>query len=247
MSIKYGEGEKAFERLQQKIIKSSDDESIFAWLYEAAREDQTCGLLARHPSAFASPHIYGPLPSSQDDDGEQEAYAMTNKGLAIHLDPKPYVSGGLFTAALRCPAPKYDNCFLAVYLQKVGNSSNQFLRVRCDRLTAVSKRGLGRRIYIKQASNFAAMDNLRVQMARQSLQPSPAVQLMMARQQAADIRSVSEMSQLDAPDSQPSMRNSMALERSTGRNSESHQRQSMAGTDPGSQGANSRRHFWRRN
>jgi hypothetical protein len=31
MSPIYGEGDQAFIRLQQEIIKTSDDESIFAW------------------------------------------------------------------------------------------------------------------------------------------------------------------------------------------------------------------------
>ena len=44
MSLLYGEGEAAFQRLQMKIIKSSDDESIFAW----AKGDlcSPCRLLA---------------------------------------------------------------------------------------------------------------------------------------------------------------------------------------------------------
>ena len=45
----YGEGEKAFFRLQLEILRISDDESIFAW-----RDAENLGgsLLARSPTAF---------------------------------------------------------------------------------------------------------------------------------------------------------------------------------------------------
>lgn len=43
----YGEGEKAFERLQLEIIKTSDDQSIFAWTRDQHRS--LSGLLAKSP------------------------------------------------------------------------------------------------------------------------------------------------------------------------------------------------------
>ncbi|THU85397.1 hypothetical protein K435DRAFT_869333 [Dendrothele bispora CBS 962.96] len=57
MSPIYGEGgAKAFMRLQQEIIKYSDDRSIFAWV-ASSRDDsdrQERGLFASSPSEFAS-------------------------------------------------------------------------------------------------------------------------------------------------------------------------------------------------
>jgi Heterokaryon incompatibility protein (HET) len=49
MYMLYGEGEKAFRRLQEEIIKRSDDHSIFAW---TGVEDGYPGLLARSPTGF---------------------------------------------------------------------------------------------------------------------------------------------------------------------------------------------------
>jgi Heterokaryon incompatibility protein (HET) len=52
MPLLYGEGgEKAFKRLQEEIMKVSDDDSIFAW--EAESSYQT-GMLAGFPSYFAN-------------------------------------------------------------------------------------------------------------------------------------------------------------------------------------------------
>jgi hypothetical protein len=49
LAMIYGEGEKAFLRLQEEIIKRSVDHSIFAW---SGVEDGHPGLLARSPAVF---------------------------------------------------------------------------------------------------------------------------------------------------------------------------------------------------
>jgi hypothetical protein len=80
MPLLYGEGSKAFYRLQLEIIKESDDESIFAWCEDDWSISVESGLLARSPAAFK-------------DSGDIEAtdwirsspYAMTNQGLQITL------------------------------------------------------------------------------------------------------------------------------------------------------------------
>jgi hypothetical protein len=52
MPMLYGEGAKAFTRLQEEILRTTDDQTIFAW-----RSDPSPGyknsFLASHPSAFA--------------------------------------------------------------------------------------------------------------------------------------------------------------------------------------------------
>ena len=51
MPLLYGEGDKAFQRLQHEILQTqAHDESIFAW---ADAKTYHCGLLARSPKAFA--------------------------------------------------------------------------------------------------------------------------------------------------------------------------------------------------
>jgi len=51
MSIVYGEGPKAFQRLQEAIIKQSDDHTILAWSGTANSHEHT-GVLASSPAAF---------------------------------------------------------------------------------------------------------------------------------------------------------------------------------------------------
>lgn len=50
MPLLYGEGSKAFMRLQYEILQTQEDDSIFAWTDDKV---QYCGLFARSPAAFA--------------------------------------------------------------------------------------------------------------------------------------------------------------------------------------------------
>lgn len=55
MPLLYGEGRvKAFKRLQEEIIKSTNDDSIYAWRYpdELSKRQYFWGLLAESPAAF---------------------------------------------------------------------------------------------------------------------------------------------------------------------------------------------------
>lgn len=55
MPLLYGEGRaKAFRRLQEEIIRSTNDDSIYAWSYpeEQSKKQHFWGLLAESPSAF---------------------------------------------------------------------------------------------------------------------------------------------------------------------------------------------------
>jgi hypothetical protein len=83
MPLLYGEGNKAFMRLQLEIIKVSDDDSIFAWVHEPPRDHTAnSGLLANSPSAF---HQSGNICAGGPDRPLASPYSMTNQGLEISL------------------------------------------------------------------------------------------------------------------------------------------------------------------
>jgi hypothetical protein len=94
MPLLYGEGKKAFYRLQLEIIRNSSDESIFAWGQESGNRvpESTLwryGLLAEDPRPFRE---------SGDIVGEfsfRPPYMMTNKGLQIManlMSPSKYMA-----------------------------------------------------------------------------------------------------------------------------------------------------------
>ncbi|KAI1825299.1 heterokaryon incompatibility protein-domain-containing protein [Xylaria intraflava] len=87
MPLLYGEGEQAFIRLQQEIMKESDDQTIFAWggsdlvPFSGSESDLKGGILAPSPKLFAGS---GHIVRSRTDE-IYEPYATTNKGLQIAL------------------------------------------------------------------------------------------------------------------------------------------------------------------
>jgi hypothetical protein len=85
MPLLYGEGERAFTRLQEEIMKESGDQSLFAWdcYFPLDAHDtqppEGVGVLASHPSAFSKCANIVPYTT------KLEPYTMTNQGLRIHL------------------------------------------------------------------------------------------------------------------------------------------------------------------
>ncbi|MCJ1311162.1 hypothetical protein MMC25_004832 [Agyrium rufum] len=74
MPMLYGEGDKAFLRLQEEICRRSDDHTIFAWPIN--RQDQP-GLLADSPKAFENCQNIRALTSRKG----RSPYSLTNRGL----------------------------------------------------------------------------------------------------------------------------------------------------------------------
>ncbi|KAI4184827.1 MAG: hypothetical protein L6R41_004493 [Letrouitia leprolyta] len=88
MPLLYGEGDKAFMRLQHEIVKVSDDESIFAWCDSGLAQS---GLLARSPAAFAMSGSIVPVKLSNFD--RKGLYTVTNRGVAFEQMALLYTSG----------------------------------------------------------------------------------------------------------------------------------------------------------
>ncbi|KAB5586239.1 heterokaryon incompatibility protein-domain-containing protein [Coniochaeta sp. 2T2.1] len=68
MPLLYGEGENAFKRLQQEIIRSSDDQSVFAWNYGA----KSPPLLAPSPRHFTLCYDVRAVDHAADISGSRE-------------------------------------------------------------------------------------------------------------------------------------------------------------------------------
>jgi hypothetical protein len=92
----YGEGHKAFIRLQLEILSMSDDESIFAWT--DGNDSYSTGLLARSPAAFENS---GDVIRRQFYD--RSPYSMTNQGLSIEM-------------RLEIPEPRQDHNYPGIFL-----------------------------------------------------------------------------------------------------------------------------------
>lgn len=96
MPLLYGEGPKAFTRLQEEIARESNDLSLFAW--KAKSVDQTHrGILASTPSEF---HDSGSIGVTQRTNFNPD-FLMTNKGLRLDSDLYPGQNGS-YLMPLNC-------------------------------------------------------------------------------------------------------------------------------------------------
>jgi hypothetical protein len=139
MPLLYGEGTKAFTRLQEEIIKKYDDDSIFAWASpEGPFPSGTYrGLLARSPSEFTS---------SGDVDfqasNHSEPFSVTNKGLRVqfsgHTDPNsPMEFVVKLESTTKDPSlPHYSRTNVKIRLRKLFDHDTQYVRVDSHRLDA---------------------------------------------------------------------------------------------------------------
>ncbi|KAL8940419.1 MAG: hypothetical protein Q9211_002284 [Gyalolechia sp. 1 TL-2023] len=85
MPLLYGEGKRAFRRLQEEIARTSDDETLFAWIANSGdntypKIDVLSGIFAPDPLAFqGSGNIYRSIET------ERPPYFTTNRGLCIEI------------------------------------------------------------------------------------------------------------------------------------------------------------------
>lgn len=127
MPLLYGEGDKAFFRLQEEIVKVSDDHTLFAWRARNPRFSTWRGLFAITPAEFAgleSCHRY--LESSLS----AEPNYMTNRGMRLHLklyQPPNPTAPEEYLALLDAYFPDSDASYLAILLQRV--ATDEFVRI----------------------------------------------------------------------------------------------------------------------
>lgn len=142
MPLLYGEGGiKAFFRLQEEIIRNSNDESIFAWAEPGFFDGPThmfienASVLAESPASFVGASNI--VPSQRDN----EPYSMTNMGLSICLPVLqfkflPSFFAGKVTTLGAPPEYAVLNCHyyddfrgpLCIELQSSGSDFNRFYR-----------------------------------------------------------------------------------------------------------------------
>lgn len=104
MPLLYGEGNRAFQRLQEEILRASDDESLFAWGYgKLLRVEDFAydhSLFAITPSDFS---LCGSMVHDTPAGFRPSHYTMTNKGLYIETSicylP---IEGGIAFARVNC-------------------------------------------------------------------------------------------------------------------------------------------------
>lgn len=125
----YGEGDKAFLRLQEEILRTSDDHSLFAWIDESASESASSGLLAPSPALFK--HCASVV-AFRDWTEPSLPFSLSNSGLSISLPlvkvSEPDASGSTHRALLNCAwsADRSERTYIA--LEQISARTQQYCR-----------------------------------------------------------------------------------------------------------------------
>ncbi|CAH0051979.1 unnamed protein product [Clonostachys solani] len=161
MPLVYGEGSKAFLRLQEEILRRSDDQTIFAWRsMRSQKSRQVRGLFANSPREFSN--FYDGLPDESnlsvepstpstndhlvrvwDFQTPQQPIAMTNRGIRItgriqdlraHLEPHNTV-----ILILNCCFGGDPRRAAGIYLQRQDN--DRYARIRPHEIAVLEREG----------------------------------------------------------------------------------------------------------
>jgi hypothetical protein len=149
MPMIYGEGEEhAFLRLQEEILKISDDESIFAWT-----SSLSSGLLAVSPAAFSqSGHI---IVSKRQSSGK--SFTFSNKGIRVELPMKRIGEEDeeRFHGVLNCVESGRSTTMVGIALVGFSDEKDVFIRTSTSSLFPVETSEVARlrirKVYVEQS------------------------------------------------------------------------------------------------
>lgn len=150
MPLLYGEGQNAFKRLQEEIIKRTTDHSIFAWFLSSKSALLYGGILAESPKAFSGcGKLFSTCKSRYSDNNSagQKSYLLTNRGLHIELPMTETMDCtlcqgwadsklvGCRLAILNCWTAGSDNKRVSIHLAPESGMDGVLQRVHCGIIT----------------------------------------------------------------------------------------------------------------
>jgi len=140
MPLLYGEGERAFTRLQEEIMKVLDDHSLFAW----KSSEKHGGLLATSPAAFFNSSEIIPFNPSGTLNG---AITVNNKGIHLKLHFRT-VSQDIGLAILPCIENGKE---VAIYLRAMSETKEYFVRTQSDTLELLNLKDFSQSEYCEKS------------------------------------------------------------------------------------------------
>ncbi|KAF3000681.1 hypothetical protein E8E13_001551 [Curvularia kusanoi] len=126
MPMLYGEGYRAFNRLQLEILRKTNDHTIFAWNFHYSTPSPLVGVLAPSPFYFAD--SADTRPSGTPRPTESLTHEITNNGLRITLPIVETDDKDELVALLHCENKKGSR--LGIHLGKAREGSLQYGRFR---------------------------------------------------------------------------------------------------------------------
>lgn len=132
MPLIYGERETSFIRLQEEIMRISDDHTIFAWRHDDGR----AGLLATSPAAFA--RSYNIIQANQFGSSGNPP-TVSSRGVYLELPFLGVDGRGIGLAILPCKdkTDKDDLRLISIYVKDLSLTMEHFMRVETHTLEKV--------------------------------------------------------------------------------------------------------------
>lgn len=163
MPMIYGEGERAFIRLQEEIVKETNDLSLFAWKSQEDHEPENfTGLFARSPREFA--HCRNILRWS-DFLAPRPEFVITNNGVRLETCLGISDDNELVLDLVCCDLTDFEER-LGIYLHHAGS---RLLRKRPDTLYRTQNPGLwlgGKsKVYVPKRLSSEEKQRIRLELA----------------------------------------------------------------------------------
>ncbi|KAM7216453.1 Heterokaryon incompatibility protein (HET) domain containing protein [Rhypophila decipiens] len=162
MPMLYGEGSKAFIRLQEEILRDSEDQSLFAWTAseESAKQAPYRGLFALSPAEFASSFDVDSFPRLS---AFQTPMTPINRGIPFTTEPI-YLASHTFPIkfdrrlrmGLNCHRWHGDESQI-IGIELISRGGDQYLRACPDRLFESRTSGSTVTVYV---AKHAARDKI---------------------------------------------------------------------------------------
>lgn len=132
MPLIYGERETSFIRLQEEIMRTSDDHTLFAWQHD----DNRAGLLATSPAAFADSYN---VIRSNPFGSFGNAPTVSSRGIHLELHFLGIDRRGIGLAILHCKeqTDQGNLRLIAIYVKDLSLTMELFMRVESHTLEKV--------------------------------------------------------------------------------------------------------------
>ena len=117
LPLLYGEGEAAFIRLQEEIMKKTNDLSILAWSSHIYEKCTIFGVLARHPQYFRNSRNLAFIRDSK----QLPDFTSTNKGLKLETNIMYNDWQSIYALDINCLDLANAGEPLSIHLQHIGD------------------------------------------------------------------------------------------------------------------------------
>ncbi|KAI0813189.1 HET-domain-containing protein [Xylaria sp. FL0064] len=150
MPMLYGEGRKAFIRLQEEILKQSEDQSLFAWraTAESAADAPYRGIFADSPDEFIK--CDGIIPF-QSLSANQTPMIVTNRGYPLTSTIKWEHEKNQVIAQIGLNCRWGEDIDSVVGIELISRGGDQYVRSRPAKLLVCSSYGLQETVYVAKA------------------------------------------------------------------------------------------------